>query len=341
MIMPNNFCLIFDSGSRLLEAVNPSERVRKCQTEEIQKDFFFSLSSGDKARFIDFCAAVPDFRHVSGCTAIFKLFGFYGSNYAFAEKNILDRSIRVYVYIFRNPKGLLEFTSPIYLRFLPASLKISAEADSVLSPAAALIRKKAPSLLDHEKHDTDILELTKRILSHISADPVFYGNTITLIHADSPVDLEQKRKSSFLIKFSASAYTHILYALLAVMTAATHSHEILLRVTKFGFGAMIDIKTESAAARSKPFRDVTDLTCLAPLAAHCENMLAFAEYVAVKNDFKPSANFSPDTSELSITLSIAADTCSEGEFRYREPYKELYAVLLEASGLYRLLTSDG
>ena len=56
------------------------------------------------------------------------------------------------------------------------------------------------------------------------------------------------------------------------------------------------------------------------------------------SDRQPTYN--PDTSELSIMLSIATDTCSEGEFRYREPYRELYAVLLEASGLYRLLTGD-
>lgn len=336
--MPNNFCLIFNTHSCLTEAVNLPFKVREYRTEEIQKDFFFSLAPGDKSRFAEFCNTAPDFRHISGCTAVFKLFGFYNSNYAFAEKNILDGCIKTFVYIFRNQKGLLEFLSPIYLRFLPTVLQIGAEPDSVLSPAAALILDKAPSLKDSEKNDTDFLELTERILSCISADSVFYGNKITLIHTDSPVDAEQNRKSSFLIKFSTPAYTHILYALLAVMTAATRSHEIFLNITKSGFGAMIDIKTDSAGAKSKALRGVTDLTCLAPFAAHCENLLAFAEYVAVEHDFKPSADFDPDTSELSITLCIAVDTYSEGEFRYREPYKDLDAILLEASGLYQLLT---
>lgn len=177
-------------------------------------------------------------------------------------------------------------------------------------------------------------------MTYISADPVFYGNRFTLIYTDSPIDREKKRKSSFLIHFSVSAYTHILYALLAAAIAATRSHEILLRIEKFGFGVMLDIKTDSSAVGSMPFCGVTDLTCLSRLASHRETILAFAEYIAVENDFKPSAAYNPDTSELSIMLNIATDTCSEGEFRYREPYKELYAVLLEASGLYRLLTDN-
>lgn len=334
--MTNNFCLIFDEKARLTDSVNKPVKVQKYLIEEMQKKFFLSLLPGDKERFIEFCATPPDFQSVSRCAALFKLFDFYSFTWAFAEKNILEGETKILVYVFKRRGAFQEFLSPLYLRFLPTVTRLDSEKRSVFSPAGTLVFDKAPYLMNGELENTDILELTERILEIISSDPVFYGNEISLEHENPDNGMNDALASSFIVEFSTSAYIHIFYSLLAVFSSVSHSHKISLKISKAGFGAILELKTDTTADCAV-VNGATDLLAAASFAKQYENLLAFAEYVAVANEYEPSVHFNPDASELSVSLGISVDFWSEGEFRYREPYDELREIVLEASGMYRLL----
>lgn len=342
--MRHNFYLIFTPDGSLVDWRCPaSSPIQKMAPADITKKLLLSLTEGDKSRWLDFCAAPPDFSTATGHAAIFRLFGFSGANYGFAEKNLIDGAARIYLYLFRSRDRFTELTSPIYLRFLPNARALT-EENTLLSPMAALIHRHAKSLDLSEKNETDLFVLTQRALEQIAADPVFCGNEILFSDGEQGAAPSAGHPTEgMLVRFSTPAYLHLFYALLAVFTAATQTHEITVEVKKRERDAVLSLLTTVSDPGKLPGRKamngVTELSCLSVFAKRCEHMLAFADYVAIDNDLTPFLHFDPDTASLCAELTIAG-VGSEGEFKYRDAYELISVILAEASGLYHLLTAE-
>ena len=120
---------------------------------------------GEAERFRRFCAEPPGYTVCSGHMSLFRINGFGGYQFAFGEKVLIDGQVRIHLYLFRKYRHLFEFTAPMYQRFIRASQALNGETDTVLTPAAALIDDKAPSLFYSEESITDIQELTPEIVA--------------------------------------------------------------------------------------------------------------------------------------------------------------------------------
>jgi len=328
------FCLIFRPDGTLSDVANLPDRLVNRDPESILKMLKHSFMLGEAERFRRFCAEPPGYTVCSGYMTLFRINGFGGYQFAFGEKVLIDGQVRIHLYLFRKYRHLFEFTAPMYQRFIRASQALNGETDTVLTPAAALIDDKAPSLFYSEESITDIQELTEKILRYLSEDPVFAGNRLTLIEQG------ERDPYRYLIRFSSPAYTHLLYALLATVISLSRSHEIFISLNDAGSGIGIDIRTDTGIPCPEPLSHAVNLTAIAALVPHCDVMLAFADMLAAGNGFVPSVSLDPGSASFSVSLLVGSDSGLDSDFHYRDPYASLSSVLLEAAGLWHLFTSS-
>lgn len=333
--MEEQFCVVFSSSAELIGGSLFPDRLSNGGENELRTGFLKALSAGDRERFMDFCKKAPDFSRIQGCMSVFRVFNFCGHHYAFAEKKD-EEPHKVFVSFYKTARKLNALLSPSYLRFFSTISGVGTSDKLLFSADSEMIKEYAPTLTDMRTEHTNILELTEKTLQSIRADAVFYGNRITL---DSPEGLPQRdAEGDYTLCFSTAAYVHVLYALCAALIEATVSHRITASVLRSDLGVEIEIRTTTNPMLEKRMENVTDLTCVAAFADYSENLMAFAGIVAEINSFHPCVSYSPEDGALSVTLCIDRGDSLEGEFRYREPYRDLTVMVKEASRLWNLLT---
>lgn len=333
--MEEQFSMVFSSSVELIEVSLFPDRQPNGGENELRTDFLKALSVGDRERFMDFCKTAPVFSRIQGCLSVFRMFNFCGHHYALAEKKEGEPH-KIFVSFYKTARKLNELLSPSYLWFFPTISGVSISDKLLFSADSELIKENAPTLTDMRTEHTNILELTEKTLQSIRGDAIFYGNKITMV---SPEVLPQRDTGEdYTLCFSTAAYVHVFYALCTALIEATVSHRITVSVIKSDFGVEIEIRTTTNPMLEKRMENVTDLTCIAAFAEYSENLMAFAGIVAEINSFHPCVSYSPEDGALSVTLSIGRGDSLEGEFRYREPYRDLTVMVKEASRLWNLLT---
>ncbi len=337
-MIDEQFCMVYSSSADLLHLVQTPDRLKWKKTDELHEDFLQALSEGDREHFGVLCRQTPDEAHAYGSMGVFRLQNFHGYSYAFAEKNAENGRDRVLVAFFKNTKRLNECLSPTYLRFFPALVSEADENSPLISPMLGFLRGKVQTVPELIEEHTNVPELTERILQAVREDPMFFGNSFSLISDFSFSDCGRDAELDYVLRFSSSAFVQVLYALFSALIEATVTHEIAVRVVQSDFGVKVGIETQIGSYRMNEIKGVTDLNFVSAFAEYSEALMALSEYISESNSFRPSVSYSSAQGVLSVSLSIAAHIRSEGEFRYRKPYEDLSELLKEASRLVRRLS---
>lgn len=340
--------LLFDEEAALLHFEFPLEMppIARCMScEETGKHFLASLRSGDRRRFLRYCAADPD---PDPCE-LFPLIQFAPYRYAFCEKNRSGDRLLNAVFLAEDAAEFHSLMSPVSLTYARTTERILRELLLLSGGTSADIRSFTPetfltvnslpkvlrSLLapNRKRGYCDVFKLTDLLIGSLRENPLFLHTELDFrsrVPDDSPLRI---------VEFSADLYVHILTSVLTALLTVSADHRIVLEVIPFAVfigkePLSVDVKITTVVRDILAFR--SDSGSLRTLArpgtvtdAHLTAAAVLASLAGI--DTSVTTDIPSQTLDIYLTLNPVSGRTIPG-FKYRNPCDSVLEVLDEFCG---------
>ena len=329
--------------------------------EAIGIRFLRSLRSGDRKRFLEYCAMSPlsdgSADDVPVLCEIFSPSSLPSFRYAFCEKNITGDRTFITVYLAEDMGQFYRLMSSASLtypritdRILREILLLAGNSEpDFLMPDSLLALRLFPNALyslmqpERGKGLCDIFRITETAVRNLRGSPQFLHTALDLLPSETDPSLR-------ILEFSAELYVHVLVSLLTSLMTISADHTISLEVTPFA------VFSESASLAASVTLSTTvrepdkyrnsggSLRSLAVLGSACEILTTLAAVLAYTAGFETSVQLNHRTQKLDVCLTILPDPHRQNsEFKYRDPYACVPEIASEILAFYTspvLLTRD-
>ncbi len=350
LIFDEDACLQNSYGTAWIFPMIPEDA-----PEEAGKLFLRSLRSGDRKRFLEFCAEpMPqetDDRYVS--CEIFSTSGLPVFRYAFCEKNVSGGRRFNTVHLAEDAGQFRHLMSPAALAYSRTTERIVREilllADEpdpssiAVNPGSILALRLFPTVLRsvmEPKRSTglcDVFRITETIVQNLRENPLF-------LHTELRFSPGKTDPSLRIIELSADLYVHILTSLLTALMTVSADHTITLDVQPFAvfFGnAPLAVDVTVSTVVRDPFRyrnDSGSLRALSSPDSVNDTLLSVSYVLACLAGIMTSVRVDYSTQVLSVCLTVNPE---EGRqipgFKYRDPYRSAGTVIAEFLDFYHSL----
>ncbi|MBE6618017.1 MAG: hypothetical protein E7627_08800 [Ruminococcaceae bacterium] len=331
--------MIFDENCNLCDEVDVLASVREAHDLlSLRHELFSSLGKNLRA-FQEFCEIRS--AESAGDYRIFKLKRRFGNYlYLYCEKNIISGAVANMVFPAEDQSDFYSFLSPSSGYFRTITDRIVYEilclknrnyyALTSVSPEAFLVMSRAPFLVETLLGDhtsarfCDILDVTRRTLESISANPSVSTSEITL-------ESSNYGDSTPLIKLPVEAFAAVVQMAVVISVALSEDHRIDARVSRHeGFA---EVKISTVTNRLNSALASCDICALENQLSPLGSYAKIASIIAHIAEFDADISFDAETKKLSVVIAAGLAKQPLPDFKFSDPSEHIRLVSEEANAL--------